>query len=62
MNRLSMPQQIKVNNMMDKSEVSAQNVKFFFLISGVVYIDHNLLMVYFPSTNLVLGKAALFKN
>lgn len=55
--------------MMDKSEVSTQNVSFpifVFFISAVVgvcvYIDHKLLMVYFPSTHLVLGKAVLLKN
>lgn len=56
--------------MMDKSEVSAQNVSFpifvfLFLplwVCVCVYIDHKLLMVYFPSTHLVLGKAVLLKN
>lgn len=54
--------------MMDKSKVSAQNVNFpifvflFLPLWVCVYIDHKLLMVYFPSTHLVLGKAVLLKN
>lgn len=52
--------------MMDKSEVSAQNVNFpifvFLFLPLCVYIDHKLLMVYFPSTHLVLGKAVLLKD
>lgn len=54
--------------MMDKSEVSAQNVNFpifvFFYFCRCVcgYIDHKLLMVYFPGTHLVLDKAVLLKD